>query len=246
MNSSGGVNPRYFTVERADISSPSTFVVIAANVTAAATGGTLYTNSPVLNGTTYYYRVKCTDNAGDISEYSDTAVVTTQDVTAPTVPSPLNFFARPSATVVGDINLSWNAFTDASGIKGYTIERRINGGGWQRLPTTGTEISTTGVTYTDSLGVPTDSNTYEYQLRAVDNSGYNIVTTWFSTTACNVAYCNQWDADTVINRQLCNNSCNAAQHCCQVCDNGSGVYMGCRVNTAPASCTLYTTAGTCR
>jgi fibronectin type 3 domain-containing protein len=246
MNSSGGVNPRYFTVERADISTPNTFVVVAANVTAAATGGTLYTNSPVLNGTTYYYRVKCTDNAGDISEYSDTAVVTTQDVTAPTVPSPLNFFARPSVSVVGDINLSWNAFTDASGIKGYTIERRINGGGWQRLPTTGTEITTTGVTYTDSLGVPTDSNTYEYQLRAVDNSGYNIVTTWFSTTACNVAYCNQWDADTVINRSLCNNSCNAAQHCCQVCDNGSGVYMGCRVNTAPASCTLYTTAGTCR
>lgn len=247
MNSSGCVNPGYFTVERADISNPSNFVVIAPSITAAVTGGTLYTNSPVLNGTTYYYRIKCTDAGGTVSVYSDTAVVNTQDVTPPTAPSPLNFFARPDASVVGDINLSWNAFTDASGIKGYTIERRVNGGGWQRLPSTGTQITTTNTNYTDSLGVPTDGNIYEYQLRATDNSGWNRETGWFSATACNAAYCNQWDADTFGNRQSCSNSCAAAQHCCQVCDNGSGfTYLGCRVNPNPVSCIVYTTAGTCR
>jgi len=246
INSTGGLEPRTFTIERSHISDPTNFIV-RATIPAAPIGATSYTDSPVSGGTTYYYRVTCTSGDGKTSEYSDIATANTADTTPPTAPVPLNFTAVPSTLVAGDIILSWNAFTDPSGIRGYTLERQINGGVWERLPSIGSEITTTNTNYTDSVGTPTSLTTYNYRLRAVDDSIWRNITSWsnVSTFACNAAYCDQWDAGTGVapgSWAACSGSCSTApQRCCQACRDTAGNYSGCRLNSSrPNSCPIPT------
>ena len=95
-------------------------------------GGSVHTTtiSPLSNGTTYVYYVKCQDTAGNTSNnasvtFSVTAVVA--DTTAPS--TPVNIAGTAISTT--QINLTWTASTDpstgsgqtTSGVAGYKIYR---------------------------------------------------------------------------------------------------------------------------
>jgi chitodextrinase len=126
----------------------------------ATTGSvTSYNDSGLTVLTTYSYRVRATDAAGNLSAYSNTASATTPDTTAPTAPSGLT--ATASSTT--QIDLSWTASTDNVGVTGYLVERCQGAG----CTTFGQVASvTSGTTYSDT-GL-TASTTYSYRVRATD------------------------------------------------------------------------------
>jgi fibronectin type 3 domain-containing protein len=141
-----------FKVER----SPDnvTFTQIA---TTAATV-TVYSNSPLSPLTTYYYRVRATNGAGD-SAYSNVAsAATPADTTPPT--APMNLAATPYSS--SQINLSWTASTDNVGVAGYQIQR-CQGSGCTTFAQVGTSTS---VSFSDSGLLA--STSYSYQVRAMD------------------------------------------------------------------------------
>src|SRR5262249_6138560 len=71
------------------------------------------------SSTTYSYRVRASDTNNTRSAYSNTASAATTDTIPPTAPT------YPHATPVSttQINLSWTASTDSTGVTGYRIER---------------------------------------------------------------------------------------------------------------------------
>ncbi len=147
-----------YRVERCQGGSCTNFAQIATPT------GTSYNNTALTANTTYRYRVRATDAAGNLSGYSNIASATTQqtaDTTPPTAPSNL------AATAAGasQINLSWTASTDAVGVTGYRVER-CQGGSCTNFA----QIATpTGTTYNDT-GL-TANTTYRYRTRATDAAG---------------------------------------------------------------------------
>jgi RHS repeat-associated protein len=114
--------------------------------------------------TSYSYRVRATDAAGNISANSSIATATTQappDTTAPSAPTGL------AATVASttQINLTWTASTDNVGVTGYRVER-CQGMGCTNFveiaAPTATSFSNTGLTAATS---------YSYRVRATDAAG---------------------------------------------------------------------------
>ena len=85
--------------------------------------GTSYADMGLAPATSYRYRMKATDAAGNVSSYSSivAAVTPATDTIPPTAPS--NLSATPVSS--DQITLSWTASTDAGGIHGYSIERCI-------------------------------------------------------------------------------------------------------------------------
>ena len=142
-----------YLVERCQNAGCTNFIQIGTST------GTSYNDTGLSNATTYTYRVRATDTAGNLSGYSNTASATTPDTTAPTAPSSL------SATAVSrnQINLSWNASTDNVKVTGYFIER-CQGNGCNNFAQVG--IST-GTTYSDTAGVSAGTF-YRYRVRATD------------------------------------------------------------------------------
>jgi hypothetical protein len=125
--------------------------------------GTSASDTGLVALTSYNYRVRATDAAGNLGAYSNTATVTTPapDVTPPTAPSAL------TAAVVGtgQINLSWAASTDDVGVTGYRVER-CQGAGCtafaQVLTPTGASASDSGLA---------SGTSYSYRVRATDGAG---------------------------------------------------------------------------
>jgi chitodextrinase len=135
--------------------------------------GNTFTDTNLQASTSYSYRVRATDAAGNLSSYSSivsvttpattnssgsttaqTSVTVTPDTTPPTAPTNLTAVTASSS----QINLSWTTSTDNLGVSGYSIYR--NGA----LLTT-----TTLTTYTDT-GL-TVSTTYTYTVSAFDAAG---------------------------------------------------------------------------
>ena len=114
--------------------------------------------------TTYRYRVRASDAAGNLGAYSPIATVTTPaaaDTTPPGAPASLTATAS-SAT---QVDLAWPAATDNVAVTGYRLERCTGAG-----CTTFAEIATpTGLTASDPGR--TASTTYRYQVRASDAAG---------------------------------------------------------------------------
>src|SRR6202049_1366504 len=111
--------------------------------------------------TSYSYRVRATDAAGNLSAYSSTASASTsKSTTPPTAPSALS--ATPASAT--QINLSCTASTDNVGVTGYFIER-CQGAGCTVFAQIGT---TTGTTTTFSDSSLTPSVSYSYRVRATD------------------------------------------------------------------------------
>jgi chitinase len=122
---------------------------------------TSYTDTGLAAATSYQYRVRARDNAGNASAQSGAVTVSTRsnpsDTTPPSVPAGL---ASPSQTS-NSVSLTWSASTDnagGSGVAGYDVYRNgaIVG-------------SPTGTSYTD--GGLAASTSYQYRVRARDNAG---------------------------------------------------------------------------
>ena len=125
---------------------------------------TTYGDTGLAASTTYRYRVRAVDAAGNLSTYSNVTTVTTPavlDTSAPTAPSALTATAAGSSQV----NLSWTASTDNVGVAGYRVER-CQGTGCTNFVQVGTPTATT---FSDTAVLP--STTYRYQVRAVDAAG---------------------------------------------------------------------------
>ena len=124
----------------------------------AAAAATTYSDTTVQAGTTHTYTVYAYDAAGNISQPSNsTTVTTTVDSQPPSTPAGLAATV-PSAS---QVNLSWNAATDDTGVTGYTMYRN------------GAAIATTSgpnaTTYSDTSVAA--ATTYTYTVDAFDGAG---------------------------------------------------------------------------
>jgi acid phosphatase type 7 len=124
----------------------------------ASTSTTSYSDTTVQGGTSHSFTVYAYDAAGNISPPSNTATVTTPtDTQPPTTPTGL------AATVVSasQVNLTWNAATDDTGVAGYTVYRN------------GSPIATTSganaTSYSDTSVA--SATTYAYTVDAFDGTG---------------------------------------------------------------------------
>src|SRR5437762_3296180 len=124
---------------------------------------TTYSDAGLTANTSYSYRVRATDAAGNPSGYSNVASATTPapDTQPPTAPGTL------TATAVSwsQINLSWTASTDNVGVTAYPVER-CQGAGCTSFAPVGTAA---GPTYSDT-GLAANTS-YSYRVRATDAAG---------------------------------------------------------------------------
>ena len=143
-----------------------------SNFTQVGTSSTLaYTDGTVADSTSYSYRVRATDAAGNLGPYSNTATAATPagpDTQAPTTPAGLG--ATPASST--QVNLAWTASTDNVAVTAYLIERCL-GVSCVNFTQVGTSPS---ASYNDSVAA---SSTYRYRVRATDAaanlSGYSNV-----------------------------------------------------------------------
>ena len=150
-----------YLIERCQGSGCSNFTQVGTT-----TGtGTTYKDTTVGPSTSYSYRVRATDAAGNLSPYSNTASANTPtpDVTPPTQPGTLG----ATAVSGSEVDLSWGASTDNVGVTGYLIER-CQGSGCSNFTQVGTTTGT-GTTYKDTTASP--STSYSYRVRATDAAG---------------------------------------------------------------------------
>lgn len=150
-----------YRVERCTGNGCTSFVQITSTTT------TSFNDSGALSGTTYGYRVRATDAAGNLSPYSNNAYATTSgtaDTQAPTAPGGLTATASSSS----QIGLSWTASTDNVGVTGYRIER-CSGAGCTSFAQVGTTSGANATTFT-STGL-TGSTSYSFRVRATDAAG---------------------------------------------------------------------------
>ncbi|OHA91092.1 MAG: hypothetical protein A2665_01340 [Candidatus Zambryskibacteria bacterium RIFCSPHIGHO2_01_FULL_46_30] len=119
------------------------------------------TLSGLSSATTYHYRVKSRDAAGNLAQSSNQTFTTT-DTTAPSVPSGL------TATVISSsqVNLSWTASTDNVGVTGYRVERCQG----STTCTSYIQIATPSTNSYSDRGLSA-STIYRYRVRAVDAAG---------------------------------------------------------------------------
>jgi YVTN family beta-propeller protein len=147
-----------YQIERCQGAGCANFAFLATVTT------TTYSNTGLTAATSYSYRVRGGDGAGNLSGYSSVSTATTlaaPDTTAPTAPK--NLAATPVSST--SINLSWTASTDKVGVTRYEV-RRCQGASCSAYTVIGT---TTGTTYGDT-GL-TASTTYRYRVRAQDAAG---------------------------------------------------------------------------
>jgi fibronectin type 3 domain-containing protein len=124
--------------------------------------GTGYSDTGLLASTSYSYRVRAADAAGNPSGYSTPASATTLAVAQPPTP-PSNLVA--TAVSASQINLAWTASTSSGGVAGYLVER-CQGAGC----TSFAQIATpAGNSYSD--GGLLASTSYTYRVRATDAAG---------------------------------------------------------------------------
>ena len=166
--STDNVGVTNYLVERCAGASCTSFTQIAASTTAS------YSNTGLTASTSYSYRVRATDAAGNLSGYSNVATAATPalpDTTPPSAPSSL----AATAISVSQINLSWTASTDNVGVTNYLVERCAGAS-----CTSFAQIATSTTTAYSNTGLSA-STSYRYRVRATDAagnlSGYSSVAT---------------------------------------------------------------------
>jgi chitodextrinase len=155
--STDNVGVTVYLVERCQGAVCTNFAQLGTAASAA------YTDSTASASTSYSYRVRAADAAGNLGSFSNTAIATTPgpDSEPPSAPGTL------TATVVSgtQVDLSWGAATDNVGITGYRVER-CQGAGcsiFVKLATpAGTTFSDTGLT---------PNTSYSYVALASDAAG---------------------------------------------------------------------------
>ena len=147
-----------YRVERCAGAGCTTFVEVAAP------SGTSYSDTGVLPATTYRYRVRAADGAGNLGPYSSIAAASTPsgaDTQAPSAPGAVAAAAVSSSA----IEVSWGPATDNVGVTGYRIERCAGAG-----CTTFVEVAApSGTSYGDT-GLA-GATPYRYRVRAADAAG---------------------------------------------------------------------------
>ena len=125
---------------------------------------TAHSDTGLSPSSTYRYRVRAVDAAGNVSTYSSIAAATTPavlDTTPPSAPTGLTAAAAGSSR----IDLNWTASTDNVAVSGYRVER-CQGASCTNFTQVGTPTATA---YADTAVSP--SSTYRYRVRAIDPSG---------------------------------------------------------------------------
>jgi hypothetical protein len=181
-----GTGESSFKVERA--SSPSG---PWAQIATTATNVSNYLNAGLSASTTYYYKVRATNTAGN-SAYSNTASAKTLAAALPPAPSGLTATAASSSR----INLSWT--DNASNETGFKVERATSSSGpWTQIGTTGTNVASFADTSV------TAATTYYYRVRATSatgDSGYSntaTATTQASAPTGTVQWAKKFGAQTL-------------------------------------------------
>lgn len=147
-------NETGFKVERAPLATG-----IYAQVGAPAAGATSYNDPGLAASTTYLYRVRATNAAGD-SAYSNTATATTQAPAPPAAPSNLTAAATSSSA----ITLAWN--DNSNNETGFKVERATSATG--PFAQVGTPAAGT-TSHSDGGLLP--ATTYYYRVRATNAGG---------------------------------------------------------------------------
>ena len=147
-----------YSVERCQGTNCTTFAEVATP------GTTSMSDYGLATATSYTYRVRASDAAGNWGGYSNVATASTlltDDAIAPTAPTAL------SATVVSttQITLAWGAATDNVAVTGYLIERCAGVGCG-----TYAQIAATPLTTFDDT-VLLAGTSYNYRVRATDTAG---------------------------------------------------------------------------
>jgi len=156
--STDNVGVTSYQVDRCQGTACTTFAQIGTSSVAS------FNDLGLAAGTTYRYRVRAADAAGNVSANSSIVTATTQtppDTTAPTAPSALT----ATAASASQINLGWAAATDNVGVTGYRVER-CQGGGCTNFA----QIAAPTATNFNDTGLAA-STSYSYQVRAVDAAG---------------------------------------------------------------------------
>jgi glucose/arabinose dehydrogenase/PKD repeat protein len=146
-----------YRIERCSGAGCNNWALIATSTTAS------HSDTAVVASTLYRYRVRATDAAGNLSNYSGTAQATTPavlDTQPPTHPGGLTATAIGS----GQINLAWTASTDNVRVATYRVER------CQGIGCTNFADVAQPTTNAYSDFALTASTTYSYRVRAVDPS----------------------------------------------------------------------------
>jgi glucuronoarabinoxylan endo-1,4-beta-xylanase len=160
-----------YLIERCQNAGCAAFAQVATSTT------TGFTDTLLTAATSYTYRVRATDAAGNLSAYSNAVSVTTPasalagvtDTEAPTVPG------IPTLSVISssEIDLSWAASGDNVGVTSYSVER-CKGAGCTGF----TRIATSAAPGFSDVGLAA-ATTYRYRVRAIDAannmSGYSSV-----------------------------------------------------------------------
>ena len=147
-----------YRVERCAGSGCTTFAQIATPT------GTNFSDTSLTAATSYSYRVRANDAAGNLGAYSSVASATTAqaaDLTPPTAPASLAATAASST----QISLTWAAATDNVGVTGYRLERCVGSSctAFQQIAApAGTSFSDTALT---------GGTSYRYRVRAADAAG---------------------------------------------------------------------------
>jgi hypothetical protein len=141
-------------------------------VASLSANSTSYSDTGLISSTTYYYRVRAYNGAGN-SDYSNTDSSTTD-----ALPPPPQAPGNPVAEVISgsQIDLSWS---DTSGETGYRVERSLDNQTWSVIAS----INADSTTYSDiSLQLAT---TYYYQIYAFNVGGDSLPS---FATAATLAY----------------------------------------------------------
>ncbi|MBN1674989.1 MAG: fibronectin type III domain-containing protein [Kiritimatiellae bacterium] len=125
---------------------------LAANATSHADAG-------LPDATTFYYKIKAYNAAGDSAESAVASATTQQDLQPPAAPGGLTATAL-SATQVA---LQWT--DNSADEEGFRIERRVSGGSWAALATVAANVPS----YTDTAAQP--GTAYRYQVKAYNAAG---------------------------------------------------------------------------
>jgi len=160
-------NESGFKIERGSGSTPNSWTEIST----VGAGVTVYSNSGLSASTTYSYRVRAYNGAGN-SNYTTQATATTSDPPSnpPNAPSNLNANSQSSSR----IDLLWS--DNSNDEDGFKIERGngSNPSSWNEIVTVGAGVSS----YFNTGLIA--STTYSYRVRAYNsagNSGYSNVST---------------------------------------------------------------------
>ncbi len=135
----------------------SSYIVYQGTTNIADIAGTTYNVTGLSENTTYNFRVKAKDAAGNISDYSNTVTITTEQIPTDTqAPSAPNLSAANTTT--NSTNLSWNGSTDNVAVTGYIVYQ----GTTNIADIAGTTYNVTGLS---------ENTTYNFRVKAKDAAG---------------------------------------------------------------------------